>query len=202
MVGAEQIVTFDDGPPPPDESPWVDGHEPMRDVYVVAADPLWPQAYARLGERIAAAPGDAALRVEHIGSTSVRGLAAKPVIDIDLIVDDSSNEQAYVPALEQPGFVLVVREPRWYEHRCLRHHNPPSNLHVSSPDSPEAERHRIFQDWLRSHPEDRTLYQAAKTAAADETRSVDGHTMDYNSRKADVVREIYGRAFRSLRLID
>jgi GrpB-like predicted nucleotidyltransferase (UPF0157 family) len=123
------------------------------------------------------------------------------VIDIDLIVADSRDEQAYVPALEQHGFVLVVREPWWYEHRCLRHPNPASNLHVFSPDSPEAKRHRIFRDWLRDHPEDRTLYEIAKTVAAEDTRSVDGHTMDYNGRKEAVVREIYGRAFRTLGLM-
>jgi GrpB-like predicted nucleotidyltransferase (UPF0157 family) len=202
VVTAAQIVTFDDAPPPPGESPWVDGQGPTRDVRVVAADPVWPHVYAGLADRIIAVLGDDALSIEHIGSTSVPDLAAKPVIDIDLIVADSRDEQAYVPALEQHGFVLVVREPWWYEHRCLRHHNPAGNLHVFSPGNPEAERHRIFRDWLRNHAEDRTLYQAAKTLAADNTRSVDGHTMDYNGRKEDVVREIYGRAFRSLGLMN
>jgi GrpB-like predicted nucleotidyltransferase (UPF0157 family) len=200
VLTAEQIGTFDDAPPPPGKSPWVDGQQPDRDVRIVAADPSWPRAYARLAERIISALGDDALRIEHVGSTSVPGLAAKPVIDIDLIVEDSGNEQAYVPALEQHGFVLVIREPWWYEHRCLRHHNPASNLHVFSPESPEAERHCIFRDWLRNHPEDRALYQTAKVMAADDTRAVHGHAMDYNGRKEDALREIYGRAFRSLGL--
>lgn len=200
VLTAEQIVTFDDAPPPPGESPWVDGQQPDRDVRIVPADPSWPRAYARLAERIVAALGDDALRIEHVGSTSVPCLAAKPVIDIDLIVEDSGNEQAYVPALEQHGFVLVIREPWWYEHRCLRHDNPTSNLHVFSPDSPEAERHCIFRDWLRNHPEDRALYQTAKVAAADDTCAVHGHTMDYNGRKEDALRGIYGRAFCSLGL--
>jgi GrpB-like predicted nucleotidyltransferase (UPF0157 family) len=94
VLTVEQIVTFDDAPPPPGESPWVDGQQPDRDVRIVAGDPSWPRAYARLAERIISALGDDALRIEHVGSTSVPGLAAKPVIDIDLIVEDSGNEQA------------------------------------------------------------------------------------------------------------
>ena len=144
--------------------------------------------------------GDDALRIEHVGSTSVPGLAAKPVIDIDLIVEDSRQESTYVPALEQQGFALVIREPWWYEHRCLRHHHPAGNLHVFSPDSPEAERHLIFRDWLRSHPEDRALYETAKVIAAEGTRAAHGHVMDYNSRKEQALREIYSRAFRTLGL--
>lgn len=202
MLSAEQIVTFDDDSPPPGTSPWVQGQAPTRDVSVVAADPAWPQSYAQLATRINTALGDRVLGIEHVGSTAVPGLAAKPVIDIDLTVADSRDEAAYVPALEQHGFVLVVREPWWYEHRCLRHHEPASNVHVFSPSSPEPERHRIFRDWLRSHPEDRTRYEAAKTVAAEETRSVNGHTMDYNGRKEAVVREIYGRAFRALGLMN
>ena len=82
------------------------------------------------------------LALEHVGSTSVADLPAKPVIDIDLTVHDSSDEAAYVPALEEVGFVLQIREPRWHEHRCLVASSPAANLHVWSPDSPEAIRHR------------------------------------------------------------
>lgn len=153
-----------------------------------------------LAAEITEALGDAALAVEHVGSTSVPGLLAKPVVDIDLTVADSRNEQTYVPALTRCGFVLVVREPWWYEHRCLRHSDPACNLHVFSPDCAETERHRIFRDWLRSHQEDCSLYAAAKTAAAADTQATGGHTMDYNARKEIVVREIYGRAFRALGL--
>ena len=106
---------------------------------------------------INAALGDSALSVEHVGSTAVPGLPAKPVIDIDLTVAESGDEPAYVPSLERCGFVLVIREPWWYEHRCLRRQEPACNLHVFSPDCAEAERHRIFRDWLRSHPADRLL---------------------------------------------
>lgn len=136
-----------------------------------------------------------------MGSTAVPGLAAKPVIDIDLIVADSRNEQDYVPALERCGFVLVVREPWWYEHRCLRHSSPAANLHVFSPECPESERHRIFRDWLREHREDRDRYETVKREAADVARAGGEDTMDYNGRKEQVLREIYDRAFRALGLM-
>ena len=149
-----EIVTFDDAPPPAGESPWVAGQDPMTELRVVPADPLWPESYRMLAAVITEALGDVALAVEHVGSTAVPGLPAKPVIDIDLTAADSRNEQAYVPALERRGFVLVIREPRWYEHRCLRREDPACILHVFSPDCAETERHRIFRDWLRSHPKD------------------------------------------------
>ena len=198
---ARDIVTFDDTPPPFGASPWVDGHGPMTDVQLVAADPSWPDRYTTLAEMISDALGDSALMVEHVGSTAVPGLASKPVIDIDLTVADSRYEQAYAPALERRGFVLVVREPWWYEHRCLHHEHPACNLHVFSPDCAEATRHRIFRDWLRSHPEDRSLYAAAKLAAAQDSRAAGGHTLDYNACKEPILREIYERAFRSLGLL-
>jgi len=200
MPTVAEIVTFHDAPPPPGESPRVAGRGPMTEVRLAASDPSWPETYGMLAAVINEALGPAALAVEHVGSTAVPGLLAKPVIDIDLTVADSRDEPAYVPALERRGFVLVAREPWWYEHRCLRRQDPACLLHVFSPDCAEAERHRIFRDWLRAHPEDCSLYAAAKTAAAAETRAAGGHTMDYNARKQLVVREIYGRAFDALGL--
>ena len=82
--------------------------------------------------RIRNALGELALEVEHVGSTSVPGLPAKPIIDIDLIVPDSGDEASWLPPLERAGFVLKVREPWWYEHRCLRFDDPRCNLDVFS----------------------------------------------------------------------
>jgi GrpB-like predicted nucleotidyltransferase (UPF0157 family) len=200
VLAARQIVTFDDAPAPCGASPWVAGHAPATGVRLVSADPSWPDSYAMLAGMITPALSGAALSIEHVGSTAVPGLAAKPVIDIDLIVADSREESGYVPALERCGFQLVVREPWWYEHRCLCRDDPACNLHVFSPDSAEAERHRIFRDWLRGHPEDRLRYAEAKSAAAERTNATGGTTMDYNAHKQLVVREIYGRAFRGLGL--
>jgi GrpB-like predicted nucleotidyltransferase (UPF0157 family) len=200
MLTAHDIVTFVDDQQPVGVSPWVDGHGPSPDVGVIQFNPAWSGRYEMLADVIRAALGNRVLALEHIGSTAVRGLAAKPVIDIDLTIADSCDEASYVPALERSGFALVVREPWWYQHRCLRHQLPSCNLHVFPPECAEAERHRIFRDWLRAHPEDRMLYAETKLAAAAETTSAGGHVMDYNARKQTVLREIYARAFRELGL--
>ena len=129
-----------------------------------------------------------------MGSTAVPGLAAKPVIDIDLTVADPGREQDYVPALEAIGFLLVIREPWRYGHRALQADEPRCNLHVFGFDSPEPVRHRIFRDWLRASPE-RDRYAAAKRQAASAANGAGEHVMQYNARKQQVVREIYHRAF-------
>jgi GrpB-like predicted nucleotidyltransferase (UPF0157 family) len=169
---------------------------------VTAPDPSWPQQYERLAARIREALGWRVLQLEHTGSTSVPGLAAKPVIDIDLIVADPDREQDYVPALERAGFRLVVREPWWYGHRCLRGDEPRCNLHVSGFDSPEPVRKRLFRDWLRCNPEERERYAAAKQQAAAAANANGEHVMQYNARKEAVVREIYQRAFAAAGLLD
>jgi GrpB-like predicted nucleotidyltransferase (UPF0157 family) len=138
-----------------------------------------------------------AITVEHVGSTSVPGLAAKPTIDIDLTVRTPSDEAAYVPALEAVGFKLVIREPHWHEHRCLKLAEPNTNLHVFGPDCPELIRHTMFRQWLRDHPDDRDLYRHAKLTAAAETNSKRGMVTDYNRHKESVLREIYERMFQA-----
>jgi GrpB-like predicted nucleotidyltransferase (UPF0157 family) len=176
-----------------DENPWVNGPPPPETLTIVDYDPEWPRRFDAIAADIRAALGDAVLDIEHVGSTSVEGLAAKDVIDIDLTVADSANEADYVPALERVGYVLTVREPSFHEHRCLRFAEPRVNLHVFGPDSPEAIRHRMFRDWLRAHPEDRERYENAKRAAI----PGGGNVMDYNARKQAVIREIYDRLFRA-----
>jgi GrpB-like predicted nucleotidyltransferase (UPF0157 family) len=177
----------------PDDNPWVHGPPPPETVVVVPYDPDWPRRYQRLAANVRTALGDTALDIEHVGSTSVEGLAAKDVIDIDLTVADPRDEDRYVPALERLGYVLTIREPWWHEHRCLRLADPRVNLHVFGPDCPEVIRHRMLRDWLRSHPDDRDRYEQAKRAAI----PGGGHVMDYNARKEPVVREIYDRLFRA-----
>ncbi len=81
-------------------------------------NPDWPMQYAELAGRIRAALGKKALLLEHVGSTSVPGLCAKPVIDIVLAVADSADEPSYIPPLEACGFALRFREPDWYQHAC------------------------------------------------------------------------------------
>jgi len=154
-------------------------------------DPLWPALYEREAARIRSVLGDAALRLEHVGSTSVPGLAAKPVIDMVLVVADSADEDAYVPLLEDAGYVLTIREPDWYEHRLFKGPDTNVNLHIFSGGCEEVERMLAFRDWLRAHDDDRELYEGAKRElAAKEWR----HVQNYADAKSVVVREIMARA--------
>jgi GrpB-like predicted nucleotidyltransferase (UPF0157 family) len=171
----------------------VSGPPPPERVVVVPYNPEWPHRYHTLSASLRKALGDAVLGIEHVGSTSVEGLAAKDVVDVNLTVADPRDEVSYVPRLERLGYVLTIREPSFHEHRCLRLAQPRANLHVLGPNSPETIRQRMFRDWLRTHPEERTRYEAAKRAAI----PGGGNVMDYNARKQDVVREIYDRLFRA-----
>lgn len=201
MPTREEIVSFVDDTPPPGCSPWVDGGGPSAAVDVVEPDAAWPEWFSALESRIREALQRHALAVEHVGSTAVPGLPAKPVIDIDLTVADPADEVSYVPALEAAGFQLRVREPWWFGHRMLRAAEPACNLHVFGPDSPELVRHRIFRDWLRENLEDRLLYGHTKRTAAAAATDAGEHVMQYNARKEQVVREIYDRAFEAMGLL-
>lgn len=202
MVGLSPRAITHPDPSDPDEDPFVPGHGPTGSVDVVEPDDAWPEAYRRVATRIRAALGERVLGLEHVGSTSVPGLAAKPVIDIDLTVSDSSEEAEYVPALEQLGFVLVVRQPSWQQHRVLRHEDPRTHLHVFGPDAAEPVRHLLFREWLRAHPDDRERYAEAKRESSRVTAEMGGHTMDYNAVKEPVIQDIYERMFRAHGLLD
>ncbi len=186
----ERLLDFTEPTVPDGASPWLEGFGPGRDLTIVDHDPGWAADFELLSGRITETLGPAALQIAHVGSTSVPGLPAKPIVDVDLIVADPDREAAYVPALEAAGFVLAVREPWWQQHRLFRHVDPRANVHVFGPDAVEPVRHRIFRDWLRSHPQDGIRYAEAKRAAADEG----GHVMEYNARKQQVLREIVVRA--------
>jgi len=166
-------------------------------ISVVPADPVWSERYTALEAVIREALGTRVLRIDHVGSTSVPGLDAKPVIDIDLTVADPDDEDAYVPALVACRFEHTIREPWWYGHRMLRGEDPATNLHVFGPDSPETWRHLILRDHLRRDEADRALYSAVKREAA-EAATARGETMDqYNARKQDTLRGILRRAMRA-----
>jgi GrpB-like predicted nucleotidyltransferase (UPF0157 family) len=154
-------------------------------------DPHWFVQYAREKERIQAALGPRAVQIEHVGSTSVPELAAKPVIDIVLVVNDSADEAAYLPDLEATGYHLQFREPDWYEHRLLRDHDPDVQVHVFTIGSPEVERMLLFRDRLRTRPEERELYQRTKRELAARRWN---YIQDYADAKTSVVEEIISRA--------
>jgi GrpB-like predicted nucleotidyltransferase (UPF0157 family) len=182
---------------PADDVEWVAGGPTRGPVEVVPYDPAWPEAYARVAALLRGALGDDALALEHVGSTSVPGLHAKPVVDVDLTVPDSADEAAYLGRLERAGFRLAVREPGWHEHRCLTLADPRANLHVFSPDCPEVVRNVLFRDWLREHPDDLARYRDAKLDAAASSTAAGEHVMDYNRRKEPVIRDILDRLFRA-----
>jgi GrpB-like predicted nucleotidyltransferase (UPF0157 family) len=158
-------------------------------------NPEWPDKCEDVAGRIRSALGEAFVRLEHVGSTSVPGLSAKPIIDVVLTVGDPVDEAAYVPALTAAGFTLWVREPGWFEHRLLRGVEPSVNLHVFADSCEEVGRMLAFRDWLRSHDDDRRLYEARKRALAERTWT---HVQDYADAKTEVVRAILERALGGL----
>jgi GrpB-like predicted nucleotidyltransferase (UPF0157 family) len=160
-------------------------------ITLVDYDSSWPALFEREERRIRQALGRTALRIEHTGSTSVPGLAAKPIIDITLVVPDSSDEASYVAQLEAAGYVLQIREPDWYEHRVFKGPDTNTNVHVFSAGCPEVERMVAFRDWLRANPDDRALYEKAKRKLAGRTWQ---HVQHYADAKTDVVEEILARA--------
>ena len=151
-------------------------------------DPAWPEQYRAERKKIAEALQGENISVEHVGSTSVPGLCAKPILDILLLVEDSAAEERYVPALERAGYVLRVREPDWYQHRLLKGTHPAVNLHVFSAGCEEAQRMLDFRDWLRNCREDRERYARAKKRLARQTWTYVQH---YADAKSQVVTEIF-----------
>ncbi len=160
-------------------------------IKIVDYDPCWPEWFNREVERIQAALGDRALRIEHTGSTSVPGLAAKPVIDILLVVVDSAKESEYAPALEQAGYRLYIREPEWHQHRMFKGAKTDVNLHVFSDRCAEIERILAFRDWLRINESDRELYVSTKRELAQREWK---NTQSYADAKTAVIQKIMSRA--------
>jgi GrpB-like predicted nucleotidyltransferase (UPF0157 family) len=154
-------------------------------------DPGWPALYEREAERIRAVLGDQARLLEHAGSTSVPGIAAKPIIDIVLAVPNSSDEASYVPALEAAGYALRGREPDWFEHRLFKGPDTAVNVHVFSEGCEEIGRMLAFRDHLRTNEADRELYERTKRELAAQTWV---YVQDYADAKTDVVKEIVARA--------
>jgi len=154
-------------------------------------DPRWPVLFEREAARIRSAVGARAKLLEHVGSTSVPGLSAKPVIDIILAVPDSSDESAYAPALEAAGYVLRIREPEWFEHRLFNGPDTDVNLHVFTAGCAEIAQMVLFRDWLRTHPEARDRYANEKRELAKKTwRSIE----DYADAKTNIVHQILAEA--------
>jgi GrpB-like predicted nucleotidyltransferase (UPF0157 family) len=163
-------------------------------VQLVDYDPAWPELYERDADRVRRVLGNRVRRLEHVGSTSVPGLCAKPVIDMLLVVPDSSDEPTYVSPLEQAGYVLRIREPDWYQHRLFKGPDADINLHVFSEGCIEIERMLRFRDWLRANASDRELYASAKRELAPRDWK---YMQNYADAKTAVVEAISARALAS-----
>jgi GrpB-like predicted nucleotidyltransferase (UPF0157 family) len=168
------------------EPPRLDGPVALADY-----DPGWPALFEREAARIRSLLGAGILLLAHVGSTSVPGLAAKPIIDILLVVADPADEDRHVRPLEAAGYRVVIRDAAGHEHRALKGPDTDINLHVHHPDSPEVGRHLRFRDRLRASAADRELYQRTKRELAARHWA---YIQQYADAKSDVVEDILGRS--------
>jgi GrpB-like predicted nucleotidyltransferase (UPF0157 family) len=185
--GPDDIAAYDEWL----EKIFVGGAKPLQQqIEVREYDPHWPGLYAREADRVRRALGHRVVLLEHVGSTSVPGLPAKPIIDMVLEVADSSDEAAYVPALEAAGYALAVREPEWLRHRLCKGPDTNINLHVFSAGCEETERMLTFRNWLCTNRADRDLYARVKREL-----SACGwkYAQQYADAKTNVVNEILKR---------
>ncbi len=180
-------------PPARDERSGVPTGAIVIDGEVVLADydPAWPERFERVAARIREVLGARALRIEHIGSTAVPGLAARPVIDVLLVVRDSANEPAYASDLEREGYVLRLREPEVAEHRFFVGPDGSTNVHVYSEGAAPIERMLLLRDWLRERPEERDRFDRRKRELASRPWRQAGL---YADAKRGVIESILARA--------
>lgn len=159
-----------------------------RELVLEEPDPTWPDRYAEHEARIRSAVGAHAVAVEHVGSTSVPGLAAKPILDVLVTVEDITAEEDYLVPLLEAGYLLRVREPG---HRLVRTPALDVHVHVHEVGDDEAQDKVRFRDRLRSSEEDRVLYERTKRRLV----AQDWADMNaYSDAKSDVVAEIMARS--------
>lgn len=168
-----------------------EAERPSGPILICDYDPQWPMKYEAHADSVRFALGDILVSIDHVGSTAVPGLAAKPVIDINLGLSNPAHESRYLPLLETLGYKLVVREPDWFEHRMFKGAAADVNLHVFPAGCPELDRMLLFRDWLRRNPEDVRLYAESKRSLAAHDWS---HVQDYADAKRHVIHAIMARA--------
>lgn len=161
-------------------------------VIIVGYDPGWPGLFEALRKRIAAALGEMAAAIQHVGSTAVPGLAAKPIIDIDVLLACETNLPAAIDRLASVGYLHQgdLGIPQRESFRAPAG-DPPHHLYVCPPSSIEFRRHVAFRDYLRAHPKDAEAYGDLKRALAERFRD---NREAYNDAKGDFVRELTSRA--------
>lgn len=164
------------------------GGPEKRSIVLVPHDPGWADAFVRHRTRVVGALGARAVRVDHIGSTSVPGLDAKPIVDVDLSVADPDDEGAYLEDLLRAGYELRVREPG---HRLVRSPSLDAHIHVCAAGGPWERRHLLFREWLRRDRADREAYAALKHRLAGRDWPTMNH---YAEAKGHLIAGITGRA--------
>ena len=140
-----------------------------RKVEVLPYDPAWKDAFSAICAEVESAVGDLILGIEHVGSTSVEGLPAKPIIDLDVVIADDACFAALAEKMEQIGYYhegnlgIPGREAFGYEGKThlMKHH-----LYVCVQSAAELRRHIVFRDYLRAHPDAAAKYAAVKQEAA------------------------------------
>jgi GrpB-like predicted nucleotidyltransferase (UPF0157 family) len=160
-------------------------------IHLADYDPDWPLLYEREATRVREILGERVRLLEHVGSTSVPGLPAKPIIDMLLAVADSADEPAYVPSMEAGGYVVRIREPDWHEHRVFKGPDTDINLHTFSDGSSEIVRMLAFRDRVRTHDDERERYLRTKRELAARHWV---YIQDYADAKGEVVEAIIARA--------
>ena len=156
-------------------------------------DEKWPALFEREKERILKILKDKALMIEHIGSTSVSGLMAKPIIDILLVVEDVGKEDDYMDDLCRHGYILRVREPDFENHHMFKGPDTDIHLHVFSKGSKEIEKYLLFRNYLRLHDDARELYENTKKELAKKTWK---YVQNYADAKSEVVQKILSDAIQ------
>jgi GrpB-like predicted nucleotidyltransferase (UPF0157 family) len=164
------------------------GGNEKREITIVGYDANWPARFETEQARVRQALGARAIRIEHIGSTAVPALAAKPIIDLLVTVEDPDDETVSVPALAAVGYELRVREPG---HRMFRTHQRDVHVHIWGDDDPEVTRHLRFRDRLRRSAEDRRAYEQLKRELARRDWSDMNH---YAAAKGHMIQDILARA--------
>lgn len=165
----------------------IGGPEPLN-VELHRYDIRWAERFLEHRSRILDALAPAVVDVEHIGSTSVPGLSAKPIVDIVVAVVDITAEEDYLDALLAAGYELRTREPG---HRLVRTPNRDVHVHVYERGNAAIDEYLLLRDRLRNDAEDRALYETVKQSLM--TQHWDD-TNDYADAKSDVIRAIKNRA--------
>lgn len=165
-------------------------------IYIASYDRAWPALFEAEARRLQGALGGLALHIDHVGSTAVPDLAAKPVIDIQVAVADPGDVEVCRGRLASLGYshatfpLVFFHRPQEWPHT---HH-----VHVRQDGSADEQRLILFRDWLRTHPADRLAYEALKRALASraDASTAEGRAR-YSEAKTEFVRQIEQRAFRS-----